>query len=159
MVRERKGRTVAHQTNKKHTVAGSVTVWAHQTAPRPFRKMVKHTGGFVQETHLNIYIQEQAFAALEEVLMAFKVTNVINGDTFEVFPPWRWEGQSGIRVRVAGIVVLFEGEVGYEKAKAKLKSAVEGREVELRNEKEVDYDKLVCDVYVDGENVADYLPH
>jgi endonuclease YncB( thermonuclease family) len=43
--------------------------------------------------------------------------------------------------------------VGYEKAKAKLKSAVEGREVELGNEKEVDFDRLVCDVYVDRENV------
>ena len=32
-----------------------------------------------------------------------------------------------------------------------------GREVELRNEKEVDYDRLVCDVYVDGKSVADYL--
>ena len=86
-MRERKGGTVAHQTNKKHTVAGSVTVWAHQTAPRPFCKMVKHTGGFIQETHLNIYIQEQAFATPEEVLMAFKVTNVIDSDTFEVCHP------------------------------------------------------------------------
>ena len=92
-------------------------------------------------------------------IMGLKVTNVVTADTFEVFPPWRWEGQSGIRVRVAGIEVLFEGEVGYEKAKAKLKSAVEGREVELRNEKGVDFDRLVCDVYVDGESVADYLQH
>ena len=91
-------------------------------------------------------------------IMGLKVTNIVTADTFEVFPPWRWEGQSGIRVRVAGIEVLYEGELGYKKAKAKLKSAVEGREVELRNEKEVDYDRLVCDVYVDGENVADYLP-
>ena len=58
---------------------------------------------------------------------------------------------------MAGIVVPFEGEPGYERAKAKLKSAVEGREVELRNEKEVDYDRLVCNVYVDGKSVADYL--
>ena len=92
-------------------------------------------------------------------IMGLKVTNVLTADTFEVFPPWRWEGQSGIKVRVAGIEVPYEGEVGYEKAKAKLKSAVEGREVELRNEKEVDYDRLVCDVYVDGKSVADYLSH
>ena len=90
--------------------------------------------------------------------MGLKVTNIVTADTFEVFPPWRWEGQSGIKVRVAGIVAPIEGEVGYEKAKAKLKSAVEGREVELMNETGVDYDKLVCDVYVDGKNVADYLP-
>jgi endonuclease YncB( thermonuclease family) len=89
--------------------------------------------------------------------MRLKVTNIVTADTFEVFPPWRWEGQSGIKVRVAGIEVLFEGEVGYKKAKAKLKSIVKGREVELRNEKEVDFDRLVCDVYVDGENVAKSL--
>ena len=92
-------------------------------------------------------------------IMGLKVTNILTADTFEVFPPWRWEGQSGIKVKVAGIEVPSEGEAGYEMAKAKLKSAVEGREVELRSEKEVDYDKLVCDVYVDGKNVADYLPH
>ncbi len=91
-------------------------------------------------------------------IMGLKVTNIVTADTFEVFPPWRWEGQSGIKVRVAGIVAPVEGEKGYEKAKAKLKSAVEGREVELMNETGVDYDKLVCDVYVDGKNVADYLP-
>ena len=87
--------------------------------------------------------------------MGLKVTNIVTADTLEVFPPWRWEGQSGIRVRVAGIEVLYEGEVGYEKAKAKLKSAVEGREVELKNKKEVDYDRLVCDVYVNGKKVSD----
>ena len=81
------------------------------------------------------------------------MTNIVTADTFEVFPPWRWDGQSGIKVRVAGIEASYEGEQGYEKAKAKLKSAVEGREVELKNEKEVDFDRLVCDVYVDGENV------
>ena len=43
-------------------------------------------------------------------IMGLKVTNVVTADTFEVFPPWRWEGQSGIRVRVAGIEALFEGE-------------------------------------------------
>ncbi|MEA3457243.1 MAG: hypothetical protein U9R21_01030 [Candidatus Thermoplasmatota archaeon] len=37
--------------------------------------------------------------------MGLKVTNVLTVDTFEVFPPWRWEGQSGIKVRVAGIEV------------------------------------------------------
>jgi len=91
-------------------------------------------------------------------IMGLKVTNIVSADTFEVFPPWRWKGQSGIKVKVAGIEVPSDGEKGYEKAMMKLKIAVEGKEVELRNENEVDYDKLVCDVYVDGKNVADYLP-
>jgi endonuclease YncB( thermonuclease family) len=87
--------------------------------------------------------------------MGLKVTNIVTADTFEVFPPWRWEGQSGIKVRVADIEAPYEGEIGYEKAKAKLKSAVEGREVELKNKKEVDFDRLVCNVYVNGKKVSD----
>ena len=89
--------------------------------------------------------------------MERKVTKVVTADTFEVFPPWRWEGQSGIKVRVAGIEAPREGEVGYEKAKAQLKATVEGKKAELKNMKEVDFDRLVCDVYVDSKNVLKYL--
>lgn len=85
------------------------------------------------------------------------MTKVVTADTFEVFPPWRWEGQSGIKVRVAGIEAPREGEVGYEKAKAWLKSAIEGKQAELKNIKEVDFDRLVCDVYVDNKNILNNL--
>lgn len=93
----------------------------------------------------------------ERDIMGLKVTNILTADTFEVFPPWRWEDQSGIKVKVASIEVPSEGEKGYEKAMMKLKIAVEGKEVELRNEKEVDYDRLVCDVYVYGKSVLEFL--
>ncbi len=89
--------------------------------------------------------------------MERKVTKVVTADTFEVFPPWRWEGQSGIKVRVAGIEAPREGEVGYEKAKVQLKSAVEGKQAELKDIKEVDFDRLVCDVYVDNKNISNDL--
>jgi len=59
--------------------------------------------------------------------MGLKVTNILTTDTFEVFPPWRWENQSGIKVRVAGIEAPYEGESGYETAKAKLKSIVKDK--------------------------------
>ena len=58
---------------------------------------------------------------------------------------------------IAGRSVPCEGEVGYDKAKKKLESIIMGREVELRNEKKVDYDCLICDVYVDGKSVAESL--
>ena len=89
--------------------------------------------------------------------MGLKVTGIIDGDTFEVFPPWRWEGQSGIRVKVAGLSVPQEGEPGYSRVRKKLESIILGREVELRNERGVDYDRLVCDVYFDGRNLVDYF--
>ena len=87
--------------------------------------------------------------------MERKVTKVVTADTFEVFPPWRWEGQSGIKVRVAGIETPREGEVGYERARAQLKSAVEGKQAELKNIKKVDFDRLVCDVFVQGKKVSE----
>jgi len=42
--------------------------------------------------------------------MAFKVVNVIDGDTFEVMPPWKWKDQSGIRVRPTGYNIPEEGQ-------------------------------------------------
>lgn len=85
--------------------------------------------------------------------MELKVTKVVKADTFEVFPPWRWKDQSGIKVKVANIEAPREGEVGYERAKVNLKSVLEGKKVELKNKKDVDFDCLVCDVYVDGEDI------
>jgi len=89
--------------------------------------------------------------------MERKVTKVVTADTFEVFPPWRWEGQSGIKVLISGIEAPREGEVGYEKAKVQLKATVEGKKAELKNIKEVDFDRLVCDVFVDNKNISNDL--
>jgi endonuclease YncB( thermonuclease family) len=55
-------------------------------------------------------------------VMAYKVTNVIDGDTFEVLPPWKWRDQSGIRVRPTGYNTPEEGQQGYQKAKERLRT-------------------------------------
>jgi hypothetical protein len=89
--------------------------------------------------------------------MELKVTKVVKANTFEVFPPWRWEDQSGIKVKVANIETPSEGAVGYKRAKDHLKSIVEKKKVELKNKKDVDFDCLVCDVYIDGENIKSKL--
>lgn len=34
--------------------------------------------------------------------MAFRVTKIIDGDTFEVSPNWEWDGKSGNVVRPTG---------------------------------------------------------
>ena len=90
--------------------------------------------------------------------MLYKVTNVININTFEVMPPWKWEDQKGIRVRPFGYYPPEEEQVGYRRAEDKLKSLLSGREVELKNFVDVDYDCLVCDVILDGRNLIDILP-
>ena len=32
----------------------------------------------------------------------FRVVAVVDGDTFDVFPQWQWNGQTGSRIRPAG---------------------------------------------------------
>jgi len=53
--------------------------------------------------------------------MAFKVVNIIDGDTFEVSPPWKWKDQSGIRVKPTGYNITEEEQIGYQRPKDKLK--------------------------------------
>lgn len=89
--------------------------------------------------------------------MELEVTKVVKANTFEVFPPWRWKDQSGIKVKIANIEAPSEGAVGHERAKANLKSIIEKKKVELKNKKNVDFDCLVCDVYIDGEDVKSKL--
>jgi len=91
--------------------------------------------------------------------MAFKVVNVIDGDTFEVLPPWKWRDQSGIRVKPTGYNIPEEGQPGYQNAKDKLRKLILKKEVELENFVDIDYDRLICDVYFDGKNLADYFPN
>ena len=89
--------------------------------------------------------------------MEVTVNRIISATTFEVFPPWRWEQWSGIKVRVAGLKQLEAREVGYDKAKKNLEMIVLNKEVELKNMQDIDYDCLVCDVLIDGKNVAELI--
>jgi len=91
--------------------------------------------------------------------MAFKVVNVIDGDTFEVLPPWKWRDQSGIRIRPTGYNTPEEGQPDYQESKDKLRKLILKKEVELENFVDIDYDRLICDVYFDGKNLADYFPN
>ncbi len=55
--------------------------------------------------------------------------------------------------------LLKEGQPGYQNAKDKLRKLIFEKEVELKNFVDIDYDRLVCDVYFDGKNLADYFPN
>jgi endonuclease YncB( thermonuclease family) len=90
--------------------------------------------------------------------MYHKVIKVININTFEVLPPWKWDDQSGIRVKPAGYNPPEENQPGYKKARDKLKFLLSGKEVELKNFVDVDFDCLICDVIFDGKNLIDIFP-
>lgn len=88
----------------------------------------------------------------------FKVTSVVDGDTFDVSPEWKWEGQSGSRVRPTGYDAPEIHASGGPAAKAKLEGLILGKQVELRAAVKVDRGRLVCDVYLNGKNLADFFP-
>ena len=84
----------------------------------------------------------------------FTVEDVIDGDTIEVWPNWNWGEKTGDRVRLANVNAPEVHESGGMEAKVKMMSLVSGREVELRNKVSLSFDRLVCDVYVDGSKVT-----
>lgn len=88
----------------------------------------------------------------------FKVSSIIDGDTFEVTPQWTWNGQTGSRVRPtvfdAPELYGFGGQV----AKEKLARLILGKQVELGTAYKVDRGRVVCDVYFTGKKLADYFP-
>ena len=90
--------------------------------------------------------------------MGFKVIGVIDGDTFEVSPNWKWNDQTGSIVRANGYDTPEEGQLGYQAAKEKLKNLILNKEVKLKNPIRITYGRLLCDVYYNGKNLADYFP-
>lgn len=91
-------------------------------------------------------------------MSAFTVTSVIDGDTFEVSPQWKWNGTTGTRVRPTGYNAPELLAYGGQAAKNKLSKLIYGQQVELGTAYRVDRGRLVCDVYVQRRNLADYFP-
>ncbi len=90
--------------------------------------------------------------------MTFKVVSIIDGDTFDVTPKWIWDGKEGNRVRAAGYNAPEQGQLGYEAANRRLRNLIDGKEVDLKNPIKITYGRLLCEVYLNGKNLADYFP-
>jgi endonuclease YncB( thermonuclease family) len=88
----------------------------------------------------------------------FKVSSVVDGDTFDVASGWEWGKERGSRVRPTGYDAPELGTYEGERAKQKLQNLIGGKEVELGDAKTIDRGRLVCDVFFNGRNLADYFP-
>jgi hypothetical protein len=92
----------------------------------------------------------------------FVVNSVISGDEITVTPDWLWGGVTGNKVVVFGYTTPQVGMNGYEFARNKLNAILLGKVVELRNPTFIPhlfgYEKLVCSVYLDGVDIANYFP-
>lgn len=90
--------------------------------------------------------------------MTFQTIKVIDGDTFVVSPQWKWQNETGSHVRPTGYNTPEKGQLGYETSKSKLVNLILGKDVELRKAYRIDRSRLVCDVYFNGRNLADFFP-
>ncbi len=90
--------------------------------------------------------------------MSFRVTAVLDGDTFSVSPNWKWNNETGNTVRPAGYNTPEEDEPGHQEATEKLEGLIMGKDVELKNAIKITYGRLLCEVYVNGNNLAEYFP-
>ena len=89
--------------------------------------------------------------------MAFRVTHVIDGNTFEVTPSWEWKGMEGQQVRANGYNTPEEGEFGYREAATRLRKLILGKIVLLRNPIKITSGRLLCDVYIVRVNLKAYF--
>ena len=87
----------------------------------------------------------------------FMVAAVIDGDTFEVANNWQWNGQTGSRVRPTGYDAPEMNTAAGQQAKQKLVRLIQGEVVNLAKAYKIDRGRLVCDVYYNGRNLADYF--
>lgn len=90
-------------------------------------------------------------------MLTFQVIRIIDGDTFDVNPNWQWNAQTGSRVRPTGYDAAEVGTAGGPTATAKLASLILGRSVQLGYAYRIDRGRLVCDVYFNGHNLANYF--
>jgi len=89
----------------------------------------------------------------------FTVSEIVDGDTFNVKDGWEWDEKKGDTVRPTGYDTPEKGETGYEQAKQKLKDLVLGKTIDIKSAKTVDkWGRLVADVYYNDKNLADYFP-
>lgn len=91
-------------------------------------------------------------------MAVFTVVNIVDGDTFDVHPQWTWQDQVGSRIRPTGYCAPPLHTLTGPMAKDKLSRIILGKQVNLENPYRIDRGCLVCDVYFNGQHLADYFP-
>lgn len=88
----------------------------------------------------------------------FKVISIIDGDTIRVSPKWLLNNKEGDIVKILGYITPPETQTTY--ATNKLKRMLYNQNVELKNARSYtpDSDALLCSVYLNGVDVAQYFP-
>lgn len=86
--------------------------------------------------------------------MPFNVVQVIDPTTIEILEKWIWNNLSGDRIIVSNIQV---DQKKIAESTDKLKEVLNNKKIELINPQRVTSGALVCEVLVDGTNLAELL--
>ena len=87
---------------------------------------------------------------------SFNVEAVFDGNTIEVSPKWQFEGTKGDIVVATGYNPPKSGKAGMS-AEQKLSILIHNKKVELGTPEGLDGKKLVCEVFFNGINLANYF--
>jgi len=79
-------------------------------------------------------------------MLTFKVESVIDGNTFEVSPPWEFDGETGKLVQATGYDAPKSGKRAIS-VEQKLSVLMQNKDVELESPQGIENGRLLCEVY------------
>jgi hypothetical protein len=95
----------------------------------------------------------------EEVLMArHTVVKIVDANTFEIDPCWKWQGKTGSLVKASGYRISHKNSRNYESAIKRLNYLILGKVIEMRTVVGEEHGHLVCDLYINGFKLSEYFP-
>ena len=88
----------------------------------------------------------------------FEVTKILDGNTFEVKPFWKWCNENGVLVSALGYQAPAADEPGHDEIKRRLMELLFGECITLKNPVAIKNDALICEIYIQGTNLAEHFP-
>ena len=86
----------------------------------------------------------------------FTVVAVIDGNTLEVSPKWQFGDETGNLVQAKGYTAPKSGK-GAMAIEQKLSGLIHNKKIELGSPDGVQRNRLICEVYYRGINIAEYF--
>ena len=86
----------------------------------------------------------------------FTVVAVRDGNTIEVSPDWEFADETGVYVQAKGYNAPKTGKAAMS-FEQRLSTLLLNREIELKSPEGVQRNRLVCEVYYNGMNLAEYF--
>lgn len=89
-------------------------------------------------------------------MATFSVKNIIDGNTIEITPNWKWGENSGSTVKIAGYNPPNATNAAF--TVSKLNTLLMGKPIELKNPTEVSTNIITCHVFLNEVDISKYFP-